>query len=742
MRDAASALRPTWPVAPATTSLVIKSLPHYFRASTLRLVARDLYYRLPLPARLKWAIRNTLVRVMRRRGWRVGTGVHGPWLAALSESARVPWNDPRVTAAVHAGDFSQWAFAPAPDPAVSVVIPVYNKVEYTAACLASIALNAPRASFEVIVVDDCSSDATASLLPTWPGLRYTRNAENLGFIGSCNRGAELAAGKYVCFLNNDTNVLRGWLDELVWTLQNVKGAGLAGSKLVYPNGELQESGGIVWRDASAWNYGHMGDPDAPRVSYLRDVDYVSGASLMVPTALFRELGGFDLHYKPAYYEDSDLAFRIRRKGLRTLVQPASMVVHYEGVSAGRDVTQGMKRYQVVNHAKFYERWKDVLAAHRENGVEAEREKERPVGKRLLMLDATTPRPDRDAGSVTAVQFIRLFQEFGYKVTFAPENLRYDGDYTLDLQRRGVECLYYPTEYDLRRFLRARGAEFDVVFVSRPYVAGPLLPLLRKHCPSARIVYNSVDLHYLREERQAELESNPAIAHRAQRTKKLELGVMRGADRTIVISPVEQAVVAREAPEARVDVVPLVLAEEPEGRPAAERRGALFIGGSLHPPNRDAARFLVDEIVPALRAAGFDEPVYVIGDRSVEEIHSLSAPGVDVPGHVPDIAPYFHSARCMLVPLRYGAGVKGKIGTAFTYGLPVVSTPVGAEGMELIEGRHFLRADSPADWARQMRSLSADEALWRRLSEAGRSVVRERYAPERIAAKLRQLLEGP
>jgi GT2 family glycosyltransferase len=720
---------------------VIKSLPYYFRASTLRLLARDLYYRLPLPTRLKWAVRNTLVRVMRRRGWRVGTGVHGPWLAALAASVRLPFNDPRVQAALRSGDFAQWAFSPAAAPEMSVVIPVYNKVEYTAACLASIALNLPRVSFEVIVVDDCSSDATQALLPRWPGLRYARNSENLGFIGSCNRGAALAAGRFVCFLNNDTNVLAGWLDEIHWTLTQVERAGVVGSKLVYPNGELQESGGIVWRDASAWNYGHLGDPDAPRVSYLRDVDYVSGASLAISTALFRELGGFDMHYKPAYYEDSDLSFRVRQKGLRVVVQPASFVIHYEGVSSGRDLTQGMKRYQVVNRAKFYERWKDVLAVHQPNGVEAEREKERPVTRRLLMIDATTPRPDRDAGSLTAVHFVRLFQAFGYKVTFAPENLRFDGSYTLDLQRRGVECLYYPTEYDMRRFLRARGGEFDVVFASRPYVARPLLSALRRHCSRARLVYNSVDLHYLREERQAELESNPVIARRAQRTKETELGVMREADRSIVISPVEKEIVARELPHGRIEVVPLVLQEEPEGLPFAERRGVVFIGGSRHPPNEDAARFLVQEIVPALRAAGFDEPVYLIGERTEEEMRTLAAAGTEVLGHVPDIAPYFQRARCMVVPLRYGAGVKGKIGSAFAYGLPVVSTTVGAEGMDLTEGTEYLRADAVADWPRQLDRLRQEAALWQRLSAAGRNVVRSRYSPERIGRKLREVLEG-
>src|SRR5262249_25012218 len=153
----------------------------------------------------------------------------------------------------------------------------------------------------------------------------------------------------------------------------------------------------------------------PRMSYLRDADYVSGASLMVPAALFSALGGFDTHYAPAYGEDSDLAFKVRARGLRDLVQPASMVIHYEGVTSGRDLESGAKRYQVDNRPKLYERWQEVLRSHRPNGESPEREKERAVAKRLLLVDANTPQPDWDAGSVTALHFLRIFRSLGYKV---------------------------------------------------------------------------------------------------------------------------------------------------------------------------------------------------------------------------------------------------------------------------------------------------------------------------------------
>ena len=698
-----------------------------------------------MPRRLKWALRNTIIRILRRRRSSTGAAselAFGPWSAALAVSRRVPTGDPEVQGILHNPALvAGYAFATVEAPMVSVVIPVHNKLDYTVACLLSLLFNRPSTAFEVIVVDDASNDATGTLLARWPGLRHVRNPENLGFIGSCNRGAEVSRGQFVCFLNNDTNVLRGWLDEMHATFVDLPAAGLVGSKLVYPNGELQESGGIVWQDASAWNYGNKDDPDRPQSSYLRDVDYASAASIMLPTKVFRELGGFDTHYRPAYYEDTDLAFRVRRHGLRVVVQPASMVIHYEGISSGKETTGGVKRYQLVNHEKFYERWKEVLLSHRRNGVEAEKEKERAVAKRLLMVDAVVPQPDRDAGSVVADHFIGIFQGLGYKVTFAPENLRYDVKYTARLQRRGVECIYYPYEHDIHDFLRRHAGEFDLVFIARPHIADAVLKTVRKTCPRAKVIYNTADLHHLREMRQAEVEHNPAIARRAQQTKKVELRVIGGVDCTVVVNQAEKAILAKELPRARLEVIQLILEEQPAGLPFAERSGLVFIGGSLHPPNADAVRHFVRDILPTLRAAGFRETIHIIGQRSAAEIADLQGEGVEVLGLVEDIAPLFHRARAMVVPLRYGAGIKGKIGTAFTYGLPVVSTAVGAEGMDLVAERDYLLAEAAPDWARQIRRLAEDRGLWTQLSQAGRRIVRERYSPRHVAGQLKKIIDN-
>jgi GT2 family glycosyltransferase len=690
---------------------------------------------------LRWPLLAAQVtKSVRTTGWR------GALLRAqLEQRAGAPevLDTQRVEAI---GDPDPPASLPCPEqPEVSIVIPVYNKWEYTAACLRSLAETPCRTPFEVIVVDDQSTDETAARLAAIDGLVYLRNEKNLGFVGSSNRGAEQARGRLVVMLNNDTQVLDHWLDALVDTFERFPDTGLAGARLVYPDGTLQEAGGIVFRNGSGWNYGRGDDPERPEYRYVREVDYCSGACIAIPTALFRELGGFDPHYAPAYYEDTDLAFRVRDQGLRVRLQPAATIVHHEGVTSGTDLASGTKRFQAVNQKKFLERWRSELEHQPEPVVnpgdqsEIRRARDHRLAGRVLIVDAYTPEPDQDSGSLRLRYLMSCFRDLGYGVTFLPDNRTPAGNYTRDLQQAGVEAVYDPWMGSPQRFFAQRGAEFDVVMISRHYVASRYLKLLKRHCPQACFLFDTVDLHYLREERLAELENSLPLKRAAAQTRRSELAVIRAADATLVVSPVEQAVLRQAAPEARIHVISNVHEVVGSRRSFADRKDIFFVGGYQHPPNVDAARWFVGQVWPLIRGKLPDVEFHLIGSKAPDEVRSLHGDGVRFHGFVPDLEPWLDGCRIAVAPLRYGAGIKGKVNMSMSRGQPVVATPIAVEGMFAKAGQDVLVAETPEQFATEVVRLYRDEDLWNTVSANGVENVRRYFSVETARLGLQELL---
>ena len=693
---------------------------------------------MPVPAEARFWIARALG--LWRRGWTSlrTRGLAASWASLLRHFRRnaIPAQSLYMPPAT---PFAPFSLPTSSTPRASIVIPVFGAFAHTLACLRAIAAHPPAGAFEVIVVDDASPDDSLANLRAIDGIRVHARAANGGFIAACNDGASLARGDVLIFLNNDTVPQPGWLDALLDTFDTHPDAGLVGAKLLYPDGRLQEAGGVVFADGSGWNYGRFDDPDDCRYAYLRDADYVSGAAIAIPRVLFEKSGGFDTRYAPAYYEDTDLAFGVRATGPRVLLQPASVVVHDEGATSGTDINTGPKAAQVRNQAVFAAKWRDALTTQLPAGSVPTPALLHRRQRQVLIIDALTPQPDRDSGSLRLVNLMRLLIEEGAHVVFVPANRSADGAYTAALQRMGVECWHAPYAARFPAWLREHGPRFDVTLVSRHYVASEMLPLLRRYAPQARVLFDTVDLHYLRERRAAELAGDAAALRAAMRTRELELALIREADTTLVVSDAERALLAIDAPGARVRVLSNLHRTAPPGPAWSQRDGLLFVGGFRHPPNVDAVLWFAREVFPRIRAARPSLEFHCVGGDVPGEIARLGdIPGVRIHGHVPDLQPLLDGVRVSIAPLRYGAGVKGKVNQAMAHGLPVVATTAAVEGMYLRDGEDVLVADDAAAFADAVLRLHDDEALWSRLSANGRDNVARHFSLDAARAVVRDL----
>lgn len=627
-------------------------------------------------------------------------------------------------------------------PDVSVIIPAHNKVEVTYLALCGLLLAHNRASFEVILVDDASSDETREIETIVKGLTVVRNATPQRFIRACNAGVARARGKYVVLLNNDTEPTAGWLDALIDAFDRFDDVGLVGSKLLYPNGQLQDGGGLIWKTGNPWNYGNRQNPWEPRFCYARQVDYLCGAAMMTTRAIWDALGGLSSYLEPMYFEDTDFSFKVREAGLKTYFIPSSIVYHYEGMTSGTDTGSGFKRHQEENRPKFKKRWAGAFTNFGAEGVNPDLEKDRGIVGRVLFIDYTTPRADRDAGSYAAIQEMRLVQSLGYKVTFIAQNLAHFGAYTEALEKMGVEFICAPFVLSVDEFLSARGREFDAFYITRFHVAQQVLRRIRETAPEAKILFNNADLHFLRELRAAKSENDPTRLTLARATRDQELDIIRKVDVVLSYNPVEHAVIESHTDgEANVVTAPWVVDTPSEVPPLKARAGLSFLGNYQHHPNAEAAIWFVRDILPQIRHETPDATLSIYGAGMTQEIRALAGAAVTTPGFVDDISDAYHPHRVFVAPLLSGAGIKGKVLAAMAHGIPTVLSPIAAEGVGLRHGHDCMIAATPLDWVNAVSRLCDEDAFWQKISDNGRKYVQDRYSFAAGRALMREAFEA-
>jgi glycosyltransferase involved in cell wall biosynthesis len=376
-------------------------------------------------------------------------------------------------------------------------------------------------------------------------------------------------------------------------------------------------------------------------------------------------------------------------------------------------------------------------------VDLEINKDRNVEFRVLVIDAETPMPDQNAGSYAAIQEMRMLQALGFKCTFVPQNMAYMGRYTENLQRMGIECVYAPFASNLDGVIESRGREFDLVYITRYYVAQQCVAKIRQHAPQAKIVLMNADLHFLRELREALNSGKSDDIARAVVTRDEELQVMRSVDLVLSYTDVEKAVIlSHNLESSNVARCPWVCETVDEVAPFEERRDVAFLGGYNHAPNVDAVQWFAQKVMPLLRETLPGVRFRVYGSNVPPELVEFAAQYDDVviDGWVADVAEVYDTCRVFIAPLQSGAGIKGKVIGALAHGVPCVLSQVAAEGIPVGDGLDAAIGGTPEEWAAWITRIYQDSGAWATMSEHARQFARRRYGMEKGVEDMRVALQ--
>jgi len=625
-------------------------------------------------------------------------------------------------------------------PDVSIVITTYNGWALTKKCLASLVDSAKSSalSAEIILSDNCSTDDTprawqAFQNDKWP-VRYRRNQENLGYLRNANAGAAEARGTFLCLMNNDVIVRPGWLDAMVEVLRKNEEVGLVGPKYLSAKGKVVECGGAIFSDGTAVQLGSASQIDDPRFSYVNDVHYCSMACVVMRTSLFRELGGYDERYIPAYYEDVDLCFRIAERGFRVVVDSLVRITHLFG---GSHDLQETLQLMDKNRKTLVERWKDRLERlHPPPGTPPARLRSWPRGSTIVFHWSFLVNPDSTTGSLRNWRLLLEARRRGRHIVYVGENLPVERPFLDMLQKHGIEVRDHVIglERDLVRELASAHAISAAImsFGVAEERYGHLYDLID---PAIVRIFDTVDVHFIRDLRSHQVsatwgEIQRIAPGRLPESAYVEIASMLRCDAVLLVSEAEQQILTRDVglPAEKFHVVSTIHEADSSIRSFADRGGFSFIGYGGHLPNVDSIEYIVASIWPGIRRQLPHAQLNVYGYKLPPKVLALDEPtaGVFVRGFVEDHRAAIAASRVMLAPLRFGAGVKGKICEAFAVGTPVVTSPMGAEGIDA-EG-HALAVETDAQrFIDRALEIYLNEDVWARASRNGLHLVQQRFS---------------
>jgi GT2 family glycosyltransferase len=632
-------------------------------------------------------------------------------------------------------------------PTVSIIIVLYNRVELTFQCLLSILASKLCAnSYEVVIVDNKSSDKTPLLMEQIEGVKIIKNDNNIHFLLAANQASKVAKGEYLLFLNSDAQVFPDAIGSALNTIKKDPAIGVVGGKIILLDGKLQEAGSIIWRDGSCKGYGRGDDPCHSSYMFEREVDYCSGAFLLTPRKLFIDNNRFDESFKPAYYEEVDYCFRLKQQGYKIIYSPDAVIKHYEFASSNSK--SEAVELQKSNRAIFIKKHHDLLQKQFENSKSNNlmARYANQVDKHILFIDDRVPHQYLGAGYPRANAILKCLVEMKKTVTFFPMKGCDENWETIyeDIPKE-VEVIKSGHKSNLSSFLKGRKSLYDSIIISRPHNMKKFNRIFNKNMrwlEDINIVYDAEAIYAYRKMQLRRLQGNELSDKVFSKLVEKEVLLAKKSNSIMVVSQQEENAF-KKYKEKRTHVLSNVAAINPPKNTLEDREGILFVG-AIHgsdSPNYDSVYWFVNEILPMIHQQA-NTPIRftVAGFNNSRKIKSLESDVVEIVGKVSCLQNLYESSRLFVAPTRFAAGIPLKAYHAASHGLPMVTTSLIASQINWKNDREVLIADDALSFAKQCIRLYYDSELWNSLSMASMKKTEHDCSKEKFMQSLHAAIE--
>ncbi|QQQ27499.1 glycosyltransferase [Chryseobacterium indoltheticum] len=604
---------------------------------------------------------------------------------------------------------------------VSIIIHNVNDVKLLLNCLYYIEKFDRNILKEIIVINSKSNDETQKYLEKIKRIIIIGHEESIGLTKSINLAIENAKGKFIYLLDSHVLVQENYLSRLIEVFNTKENVGSVGSKMISIDNTIIEAGNLVFENSEIVELGKSEAIDAPQFNFLRKVDFCAGSLLFRKTKENGDLNLLNENFSSPYFAEADFCLKLKKEENQDIYyHPLSEVVCFDN---------SFKAENNTDRKVFADHWNSYFINKKYVKSEKINYNAHYKTPNFLFLEENMPKPDQDSGSRRFMEIIKILQRNGHHIVLAVKHFdeTKDSDYITYFQNAGVEiCRDYVNAQN--KIVKVEDqvvntlSYVDVIWIFRPLGFNHWYNLLKDKISGQKIIYDMVDLHYLRLER----ENNYIDVVTKEREKEIsffkekEYAGMNISDAVISISDEEKNTVSENGVKKDKIFTVSNIHKPVENIPLSfpEREGLLFIGGYNHLPNIDAVKFLHNQIMPLVWAKNNQIKIFILGpDFPADLKEKYHSDRFQILGYQETVDFWFENSRVFVAPLRYGAGVKGKIGQALEFKLPVITTGIGAEGMSLEDAKTALISDeNPQNFADKILELYDNENLWQTLHE--------------------------